>query len=375
MNCVYSDHWFLIAGDTNDIDKGMARHLTLSERQFIIKRYWKNENAADVIRCWEETFETPPPTRLTIYRIRDKFNDTGSVLDAPRSGRPATTCTDENKDLVAASVIEYPCTSTRRRSLELGINRRSLQMMLKDLNYKPYIPRLVHGLIEDDGDRRLQFCEIFVNQCEATPNLLDKIVWSDEAQFKLSGCVNRHNCTYWSSSDNPHWTVEHQLNQPGITAWAGVSSGGIVGPFFFQETVTGPNDLDTLRTDAVPALKHRNDFDELYFQQDGAPAHVARNVRNYLDEVFSNKWIGRRGSIEWPAHSPDLTPMDFAVWGIIKQSVYQRNPRNIVDLTQFIRDAFADLNRKTQLCQNICLSVYSRCKECIEAGLQFEPVR
>ena len=139
--------------------------------------------------------------------------------------------------------------------------------------------------------------------------------------------------------------------------------------------MTGPNYLDTLRTDAVPALKHRNDFDELYFQQDGAPAHFARNVRNYLDEVFSNKWIGRRGSIEWPARSPDLTPMDFAVWGIIKQSVYQRNPRNIVDLTQFIRDAFADLNRKTQLCQNICLSVYSRCKECIEAGLQFEPFR
>jgi hypothetical protein len=29
-----------------------------------------------------------------------------------------------------------------------------------------------------------------------------KFVWSDEAQFKLNGTVNRHNCVYWSS-ENP----------------------------------------------------------------------------------------------------------------------------------------------------------------------------
>ena len=117
----------------------MARHLTLEERKFIVKRYWKNENVADVIRNWQETYQSPPPTRLTVYQIRDKFNDTGSVLDAPKSGRPKTACSEENKNLVAASVVKSPCKSTRRRSTELGINRRSLQIMLRELNYKPYI--------------------------------------------------------------------------------------------------------------------------------------------------------------------------------------------------------------------------------------------
>ena len=67
----------------------MPRKLTLEERKFILKRYWKTENAQDVIRDWNHYFNTDPPTRLAIYKLRDKFDDTGSVADAPRSGRPS----------------------------------------------------------------------------------------------------------------------------------------------------------------------------------------------------------------------------------------------------------------------------------------------
>ena len=73
----------------------MPRKLTLEERKFILKRYWKTENAQDVIRDWNHYFITDPPTRLAIYKLRDKFDDTGSVADAPRSGRPSV-CTEEN---------------------------------------------------------------------------------------------------------------------------------------------------------------------------------------------------------------------------------------------------------------------------------------
>ncbi|CAH1103662.1 unnamed protein product [Psylliodes chrysocephalus] len=45
----------------------------------------------------------------------------------------------------------------------------------------------------------------------------------------------------------------------------------------------------------------------LWLQQDGAPPHYAVLVRNYLDNVLQNRWIGKRRSIEWPPWSPDLT--------------------------------------------------------------------
>jgi hypothetical protein len=35
------------------------------------------------------------------------------------------------------------------------------------------------------------------------------------------------------------------------------------------------------------------------------------------------RWIGRGGSITWPPRSPDLTPLDFFLWGYAKNIVYQ----------------------------------------------------
>ena len=47
---------------------------------------------------------------------------------------------------------------------------------------------------------------------------------------------------------------------------------------------------------------------QVILQQDGAPAHYLREVCAFLDEQFPDRWIGRRGPVEWAPHLPDLTP-------------------------------------------------------------------
>lgn len=49
--------------------------------------------------------------------------------------------------------------------------------------------------------------------------------------------------------------------------------------------------------------------ESIWFQQDGAPPHYAVNVRDYLDLTFPEQWVGKRSSLEWPARSPDLSPL------------------------------------------------------------------
>ena len=61
----------------------------------------------------------------------------------------------------------------------------------------------------------------------------------------------------------------------------------------------------------------------LLFQHGGALAHFALDVREYLNNVFPNRWIGRSGPVQWPLSSPDLTPMDFFIWGEMKCLVYE----------------------------------------------------
>jgi hypothetical protein len=56
---------------------------------------------------------------------------------------------------------------------------------------------------------------------------------------------------------------------------------------------------------------------------DGAPAHFSRAVRDVLNNIYRNRWIGRGGPTAWPPRSmPDLNPLDFYLWGHVNTLVY-----------------------------------------------------
>lgn len=65
----------------------------------------------------------------------------------------------------------------------------------------------------------------------------------------------------------------------------------------------------------------------MWFQQDSAPPHFGVNVREYLNIEFANRHIGRGGPVLWPSRAPDLTPLDYYLWGLIKSLVYSNKPR------------------------------------------------
>ena len=92
----------------------------------------------------------------------------------------------------------------------------------------------------------------------------------------------------------------------------------------------------------MPQLRTRAKLAEPYFQQDGATPHYASLVRTYLDNILPVHWIGRRGSIDWPPRSPDLTPMDFFFGGVVKNKVYARQPQTVDEMKEFITEAFMD---------------------------------
>ena len=129
-------------------------------------------------------------------------------------------------------------------------------------HWKSYIPRLVHALNDDDLDRRIQYCEWYLKKFGGNADFSTKIVWSDEATFKFIGSITRNNCTYWGF-ENPHVTADHHVNLPGITVWCGLSSKGLLGPFFFDATVTGPIYLNLLQQSVIPSITE--DFEDEEF--------------------------------------------------------------------------------------------------------------
>lgn len=350
----------------------MESRLSFEQRKAILKWYFRTENVVEVQRQWRREYRTEPPTRVTIARIRDKFETHGTVCNVHkgRSGRPRTATSPASSAMVLERFEQSPQKSTKQCARETGVSRTSVRRIIKTAKLKVFIPRLLHALNEDDPDRRIQYCKWFRDMVQADEAFVEKVVWSDEAQFKLNGTVNRHNCVYWCAN-NPHVFVEKAVNLPGINVWCGFSSRGLIGPFFFDGTVTGQVYLNMIQTSVLPAIRALYGNEEFYFQQDGAPPHYHRDVRAYLDDNLPGHWIGRRGPIEFPPRSPDLTPLDFYLWGHLKNVVYRRRPATLAALREEIEAACAAIAEDTFA--NVTRTVVERTQKCIDAdGEHFE---
>ena len=70
--------------------------------------------------------------------------------------------------------------------------------------------------------------------------------------------------------------------------------------------------------------------------------------------------VGRRGSIKWPPHPPDLIPMDFVFWCVVKNKVYQRNPFTVNESKDYISDAFSEIDGDQNLYCTVCQDVLDR---------------
>ena len=74
----------------------------------------------------------------------------------------------------------------------------------------------------------------------------------------------------------------------------------------------------------------------------------------------------RRGPIEWPPRSPDLTPLDFFLWGYLKSIVYGRKPETMTDLKNEITSAIQHLNGQPLIIARSLISFKTRLLKCSE---------
>ena len=129
----------------------MAVKLSFDERKWLLKCYWKVENVVEVQRHWRVEFGTPPSIRVTITRIREKFEVCGTVSDllTGRCGRKRSSTDNQSADAVMQDIARPPKKSVQC-SRETGIEKSSVHRILRAQKWKPYIPSLVQELNEDD---------------------------------------------------------------------------------------------------------------------------------------------------------------------------------------------------------------------------------
>jgi hypothetical protein len=304
-----------------------------------------HRNTRLAVRTYAERYpDRYHPPHNYILRLLQGLNQNGEFPGRQNhQQRPRPNMFNENIELqVLAYIRANPRSSIRHVAREINISYGSVQKILKKHKMHPFKMNLVQHLRATDFTRRLEFIAWFsAVQFHDDPSIVSHILWTDESKFTNNGIMNKQNNRYWDNT-NPHWSRETNFQTVWeINVWCGLVGGKLLGPYFYDGILNGRRYLNFL-TNELPILLDDVPLDareHMFFQQDGAPAHNAIIVEQYLNQIFPNRWIGTNGLVPWPARSPDLTPLDFFLWGYLKTVVYADPPINLQDLKNKIQVA------------------------------------
>jgi len=318
--------------------------MTVQERAQIASRYEVWNSVVAVQRLWRTVKGSNAKIRQEIIKnYHSKLLTTVSVTVARKSGCPSTFRSEENVALVRNMFTRSPRKSTSQAARESGLSRHTVRTVLKkDLNFHPRKPHYMQELTPEDCDRRMEYGELMLSWHEDWQKLFENILWCDEAVFNIGSIVNRHNFHYWAAHD-PEVTVEKIQNRPKVTVWCGMTSTRVIGPYLLFVTMNAERYLQMLEDYVWPILSGWENIDELVFVHDGAPPHFALSVRAWLYQKFLGRWLGLRGTHEWPARSRDLSPGDVLLWGWAKEEVYRAKPRTMEQLEERIRNVITNV--------------------------------
>lgn len=357
---------------------------------FIIDMNYSNEELADMVMIYGEArgnareatriyAERYPnrnvPDHRTFSSTYRRLRETGSVLAGRNEGgRPRRPANEE--DMILEYFDEHPTSSTRGAAAALGIDNHMVVFnALHRNNHHPFRYQRVQGLNPADFQPRVNFCDWLLQQSNQQRNFTSFILFTDEATFSKEGIFNHHNLHEWAL-ENPHNVRQHGFQDRfAVNVWSGIVGNHLIGPYLLPERLTG-DVYSAFLQETLPQLLQNvpnHILRQLWFQHDGAPAHFSRVAREILNERYPNRWIGRGSPIPWPARSPDLTPLDFFLWGHMKNLVYATPVESEQDLVARIVAAAGEITDNPQIFEGVRQSLERRCRLCInQNGSHFE---
>jgi hypothetical protein len=108
-----------------------------------------------------------------------------------------------------------------------------------------------------------------------------------ETYFANKSYINSQTTRIWAA-ENPHELHQVPLHTKKVRVWCTISRGRIIGPIFFDTTVTSAVYADTVQQ--FVALLNEDER-HCWYQQDGATCHTSNETMTLLKQFFVDRII------------------------------------------------------------------------------------
>jgi len=175
------------------------------------------------------------PSRGVFSRIHQTMRETGCLPSVVVQSEREVVPLINTRVNILEMVQRSPRLSTRRMASRLVVSRMQVWRTLHEKDLYPYHEQRVQHLEPGDHAQRMDLC----HWIKAYPELLSVILFTDEAFFTRDGINNSRNLHTWSH-DNPHETsVTNFQRRFSVNVWCGVLGNRLIGPFVFDNNLTG----------------------------------------------------------------------------------------------------------------------------------------
>ena len=237
-------------------------------RQIIVQRRQRGEGVRAIARA----LQISPST---VTKTMQRFNDTGSTLSRPRSGRPRATTAREDRLIHRSQLADRRRSSNEVRNLlpQLRVSSRTVRRRIREFGLLS-CPATKKPLVSVRNRQvRRRWATLRQN---VTVDQWSQVLFSDESK------VNRLNCDGWQrlrrTRDEKLRPFALQPTATGgggsIMVWGCMSAQGVAPLVRLHATMNAQRYHELLQQTALPYLRTEMPAASI-FQQDNAPCHKA----------------------------------------------------------------------------------------------------